>query len=196
MERVFFGDIEVDAALLLAYGRDAERRTGVAVAPAHLVAKSVGRALRLLRRPAADVLVVSGDGGHGVAVAGDTPVLDIARRVGDGRGGTSGPVVGADIVAGDEALPHGYAPLHLYSAAPLVVRVGPVRERPVAVAGRVVCRPMLALTLTADAPAFAYGELARLATSIRDYLTNPQAYEPPFGVGTADVRNPVITSAV
>lgn len=43
-----------------------------------------------------------------------------------------------------------YSPLAAYYRVPLLVLVGAVQERPVAVAGRVIARPMLGLTATFD----------------------------------------------
>ncbi len=71
-----------------------------------------------------------------------------------------------------------YSPLAHYYRVPVLVLVGAVEPRPVAVAGEVVVRPMLTLTATFD-HRYADGyHAAQLARAIREYCEHPAAFEP------------------
>ena len=105
----FYGDLEIDAAILQTYLGDLRRRTGVHVTVTHLVGKAVAHGLdavpelqvrlwrgREYRRESTDVFFIVADEGElsGVKIrAADTlSVVDIAReldrRVGEIRAGT------------------------------------------------------------------------------------------------------------
>lgn len=75
-------------------------------------------------------------------------------------------------------LPMGYAPISWMYRVPLLVLVGEVVERPVAVSGRVKVRPILPITATIDhryADGWHIGELVK---PFRAYLADPAAFEP------------------
>ena len=74
-----------------------------------------------------------------------------------------------------------YSPLAGYYRVPVLVLVGAVTQRPVAVAGQVVIRPMLTLTATFD-HRYADGfQAAKFAQAVQAYCADPAAFEPPTG---------------
>jgi len=75
---------------------------------------------------------------------------------------------------------HAYSPLASYYRVPVLVLVGAVTHKPVAVAGRVVVRPMLGLTATFDHRYVDGFHAAGFAKAIHDYCADPAAYEPPL----------------
>ena len=71
-----------------------------------------------------------------------------------------------------------YSPLAGYYRVPVLVLVGAVTQKPVAVAGQVVIRPMLTLTATFD-HRYADGfQAARFAQAVQGYCADPAAFEP------------------
>jgi len=74
---------------------------------------------------------------------------------------------------------HAYSPLASYYRVPVLVLVGAIRHKPVAVAGRVVVRPMLGLTATFDHRYVDGFHAAAFAKAVQDYCADPWAYEPP-----------------
>jgi pyruvate dehydrogenase E2 component (dihydrolipoamide acetyltransferase) len=71
-----------------------------------------------------------------------------------------------------------YSPLASYYRVPVLVLVGAVTQKPVAVAGQVVVRPMLTLTATFD-HRYADGfQAARFAHAVAEYCADPAAFEP------------------
>ena len=272
----FYGDLEVDAAILQTFLGDVRRRTGVHVTVTHLVGKAIALGLgavpelgvRLARgreypRESTDVFFIVADGDEltGVKiVAADTkPVFEIARELEQRvleiradsdeqlgrtkalmerlprpvlRGAirlsallTSGfnldlPKLGLPRQAfggamvtsvGGWGVTHAYSPLASYYRVPLLILVGAVHEKPVAVAGRVVARPMLGLTATFDHRYCDGSQAVRFAAVVKDYLANPQAFEPdlhstrqangsvsqtPTGVGTIDLTEGHLASTV
>ena len=73
---------------------------------------------------------------------------------------------------------HAYAPLAAMYRVPLLVLVGEVTPKPVAVEGVVVVRPMLPLAATIDHRYVDAEQAARLAAVVQDYCRDPAAYEP------------------
>jgi hypothetical protein len=74
-----------------------------------------------------------------------------------------------------------YSPLAGYYRVPVLVLVGAVTPRPVAVAGEVVIRPMLTLTATFD-HRYADGfQAAKFAQAVQAYCADPAAFEPFYG---------------
>jgi pyruvate dehydrogenase E2 component (dihydrolipoamide acetyltransferase) len=70
-----------------------------------------------------------------------------------------------------------YSPLASYYRVPVLVLVGAVVDRPVAVAGQVVVRPVLTLTATFD-HRYADGfQAARFAQAVQEYLEKPERFE-------------------
>lgn len=71
-----------------------------------------------------------------------------------------------------------YSPLAGYYRVPVLVLVGAVTQRPVAVSGQVVVRPMLTLTATFD-HRYADGfQAAKFAQAVQDYCAHPDRFEP------------------
>jgi len=70
-----------------------------------------------------------------------------------------------------------YSPLAAYYRVPLLVLAGSVTQRPVAVAGNVVARPMLTLTATFDHRYVDGGHAARFAEAVHKYLGDPAHFE-------------------
>lgn len=70
-----------------------------------------------------------------------------------------------------------YAPLSPYYRVPLLVLVGEVEERPVAVQGEVVIRPMITLSATLDHRYLDGFHASRLARSVEAYCADPAAHE-------------------
>lgn len=71
-----------------------------------------------------------------------------------------------------------YSPLARYYRVPLLVLVGAVEQRPVAVAGQVVVRPMLTLTATFDHRYVDGSHAARFARAVQEYCADPVRHEP------------------
>lgn len=76
-----------------------------------------------------------------------------------------------------------YSPLAPYYRVPVLVLVGAVQSRPVAISGEVVVRPMLTLTATFDHRYVDGYHAARFAQAIQEYCAHPAAFEPPFQAG-------------
>ena len=71
-----------------------------------------------------------------------------------------------------------YSPLTSYYRVPVLVLVGAVEPRPVALAGSVVVRPMMTITATFDHRYVDGLQAAQFATAIREYCAHPQKFEP------------------
>lgn len=257
----FYGDLEVDAAILLAFIDEARRRTGVHVTVTHVVGRAIAHALREVPalqvrlahgreypRESTDVFFIVNDGGElsgaKIFAVDRKPVLDVARELDEHvaairsghdeqlgqakammarlprrllplairasayltcdlnldlpRLGMPRQPFGSALVTavGGWGVTHAYSPLASYYRVPLLVLVGAVQERPVAVAGRVVVRPMLGLTATFDHRWCDGMQAAQFAGAAREYLANPYAFEPPFGVGVIDLQRTPIASTV
>lgn len=269
----FYGDLEVDAAILQTYLGDVRRRTGVHVTVTHLVGKAVAHGLvavpelgvrlahgRQYPRESTDVFFIVADDhndeltGVKICAADVKTVIEIATeletRVGEIRSGTDAqlgrakalmerlprPLLrgavrasaaltsglnldlprlglprqafgGAMVTSvGGWGVTHAYSPLAPYYRVPVLVLVGAVTEKPVAVAGRVVARPILGLSATFD-HRYCDGRQATLfGNAVKDYLANPQAFEPHLpaldsaarhnGVGTVDLTDGHLASTV
>lgn len=72
---------------------------------------------------------------------------------------------------------HAYAPLGAYYRVPALLLVGRVSERPVAVAGSVVVRPILTIGVTLDHRHLDGAQAGRLAASVKAYCADPGRYE-------------------
>jgi pyruvate dehydrogenase E2 component (dihydrolipoamide acetyltransferase) len=94
----------------------------------------------------------------------DLPLLGVRREAFGGAMVTS---------VGMWGVPHAYSPLAAYYRVPLLVCVGAVRQRPVAVAGRVVVRPMLTLTATFDHRYVDGYHAAQFAKAVQEYCAHP-----------------------
>lgn len=73
---------------------------------------------------------------------------------------------------------HAYSPLSPMYRVPVLVLVGAVEQRPVAVAGRVMIRPTLTITATFDHRYVDGWQAAQLGNAIREYCAHPQGHEP------------------
>jgi pyruvate dehydrogenase E2 component (dihydrolipoamide acetyltransferase) len=72
-----------------------------------------------------------------------------------------------------------YSPLASYYRVPVLVLVGAVTQRPVAIDGQVVVRPILTLTATFD-HRYADGfQAAKFAQAVHEYCDDPASFEPP-----------------
>jgi pyruvate dehydrogenase E2 component (dihydrolipoamide acetyltransferase) len=75
-------------------------------------------------------------------------------------------------------LPMAFSPLAWVYGVPLLVLVGEIVEKPVAISGRVEVRPVLPISATID---HRYADGAHLADALqafREYLARPASFEP------------------
>jgi pyruvate dehydrogenase E2 component (dihydrolipoamide acetyltransferase) len=90
----------------------------------------------------------------------------------------SSPVGSAAVTSiGMFGLPIGFAPLSWMYKIPLLVLVGTIEDRPVAVEGRVEVRPVLPITATIDHRFVDGWHIARAMKTFRAYLDSPENYE-------------------
>jgi pyruvate/2-oxoglutarate dehydrogenase complex dihydrolipoamide acyltransferase (E2) component len=75
-------------------------------------------------------------------------------------------------------LPQGFAPLARFYRMPLLVLVGEITDKPVAVDGKVKIKPMLPLTATIDHRYADGWHISQLLKPFRAYLGDPAAFEP------------------
>ena len=94
----------------------------------------------------------------------DLPVLGVRKEAFGGAMVTS---------VGMWGVPHAYSPLAAYYRVPLLVCVGAVSPRPVAVAGQVVVRPMFTLTATFDHRYVDGYHAAQFAKAVQKYCAHP-----------------------
>jgi pyruvate/2-oxoglutarate dehydrogenase complex dihydrolipoamide acyltransferase (E2) component len=88
-------------------------------------------------------------------------------------------------------IPQGFAPLARFYRVPLLVLVGEITDRPVAVDGRVEVRPMLPLTATIDHRYADGWHISQLLKPFKAYLANPSEFEPaPEGAPDGAKRSP------
>jgi pyruvate dehydrogenase E2 component (dihydrolipoamide acetyltransferase) len=75
-------------------------------------------------------------------------------------------------------LPMGFAPLSWMYRVPMLVLVGAITEKPVAVEGRVEVRPILPITATIDHRFVDGFHIGRAMKIFRAYLESPSTFEP------------------
>ena len=75
---------------------------------------------------------------------------------------------------------HAYGPLSPLYRVPVLALVGEIEPKPVVVDGEIVARPMLTVSATMDHRYLDGSHAARLGKSVRAYLENPAAFEPPL----------------
>ena len=75
---------------------------------------------------------------------------------------------------------HAYAPLSQFYRVPFLALVSEVAPKPVVVEGEVVARPVLTVSATMDHRYLDGAHAARLSRSVRGYLEDPRAFEPPL----------------
>ena len=81
-----------------------------------------------------------------------------------------------------------YAPLSPFYRLPFLALVGEVTEKPVVLDGEIVARPILTIAATMDHRYLDGSHAARLAKSVRRYLEDPRAQEPPLAEAPVEVR--------
>ena len=87
---------------------------------------------------------------------------------------------------------HAYAPLSPLYRVPFLALVSEVAPKAVVVDGDLAVRPVLTVSATMDHRYVDGAHAARLAKSVRRYLENPRAYEPPLA---AEPQPPVTDQA-
>ena len=75
-------------------------------------------------------------------------------------------------------IPQGFAPLARFYKMPLLVLVGEVTDKPMAIEGRVEIRPVLPLTATIDHRYADGWHISQLIKPFKAYMTDPAAFEP------------------
>lgn len=75
-------------------------------------------------------------------------------------------------------LPMGFAPLSWMYRAPLLVLVGTIADKPVAIDGKVEVRPVLPIAVTIDHRFVDGFHIGRMMKTFRTYLDAPAAFEP------------------
>lgn len=75
-------------------------------------------------------------------------------------------------------IPQGFAPLARFYRVPLLVLVGEITDKPVAVDGRVEVLPMLPLTATIDHRYADGWHISQLIKPFKAYLADPTTFEP------------------
>lgn len=75
---------------------------------------------------------------------------------------------------------HAYAPLSPFYRVPFLALVSEVAPKPVVRDGEVVALPILTVSATMDHRYLDGAHAARLARSVRGYLEDPRAFEPPL----------------
>ncbi len=105
---------------------------------------------------------------------------DHARRI-DALGLAPTPFGSAMVTSvGMFGLPMGFAPLAWMYRVPLLVLVGEIVDRPVAIGGRVEIRPIVPITVTIDHRYVDGAQLGRALKAFREYLAHPTTFEAPF----------------
>jgi pyruvate dehydrogenase E2 component (dihydrolipoamide acetyltransferase) len=75
-------------------------------------------------------------------------------------------------------LPQGFAPLARFYRMPLLVLVGEITDKPVAIDGKVKVKPMLPLTATIDHRYADGWHISQLLKPFKAYFADPVAFEP------------------
>lgn len=75
-------------------------------------------------------------------------------------------------------LPMGFAPLAWMYKVPILLLVGEITDKPVAIDGRVEVRPMLPICATIDHRYADGWHIGQLLARFREYLADPRAFEP------------------
>jgi pyruvate dehydrogenase E2 component (dihydrolipoamide acetyltransferase) len=83
----------------------------------------------------------------------------------------------------------GFAPLSWMYRVPLLVLVGTMTDKPVAVDGRVEVRPVLPITATIDHRFVDGWHIGRAMKTFRAYLESPASFEPEIAKAIAARAN-------
>jgi pyruvate dehydrogenase E2 component (dihydrolipoamide acetyltransferase) len=92
-------------------------------------------------------------------------------------------------------LPLGFAPLARFYKMGLLVLVGEITDKPVAIDGQVVIRPMLQITATIDHRYADGWHISQLLKPFKAYLNDPAAFESPPPAASAEVQEAEATEA-
>jgi len=111
----------------------------------------------------------------------DLPSLGLPRQAFGGAMVTS---------VGMWGVSHAYSPLAPMYRVPVLVLVGAVEQRPAAVAGRVMVRPMLTITASFDHRYVDGFQAAEFGRAVRDYCAHPAVHEPALPREVAVVELP------
>jgi len=103
----------------------------------------------------------------------DLPKLGLPRQAFGGAMVTS---------VGMWGVTHAYSPLAATYKIPVLVLVGAIEQRPVAVAGRVLVRPMMTVTASFDHRFVDGYQAAEFGRALREYCAHPASHEPPLPV--------------
>jgi pyruvate/2-oxoglutarate dehydrogenase complex dihydrolipoamide acyltransferase (E2) component len=77
-------------------------------------------------------------------------------------------------------IPQGFAPLARFYRVPMLVLVGEITPKPMAVDGRVEIRPVLPLTATIDHRYADGWHISQLIKPFKAYMEDPEQFEPPL----------------
>jgi pyruvate dehydrogenase E2 component (dihydrolipoamide acetyltransferase) len=122
-----------------------------------------------------------------------TPLLRIALRLGSWLAsdlamdlpflGLQAQPFGSAMVSsvGMLGIPVGFSPLMWMYRVPLLVLVGEMEDKPVAMDGRVEVRPVLPVTATIDHRYADGAQIAKALRAFRAYLAEPARFEPALG---------------
>ncbi|WP_395695149.1 2-oxo acid dehydrogenase subunit E2 [Nocardioides sp.] len=180
------GDLDVDAANLTTYAAAVGARAATPVTVTHLVGRAVARGLLAvpeLRTAGTDVFFA--DRGVTVERVDDKPVTEVARELAAAARAPGTQPVGPAVVltSAEDGFTRAYEPLPEAGGVTVLVVVGAVSQRPVAIEGRVVIRPVLTLTATFDRDRVDGRRAAAFAAAVREYCAHPEAFEPPGDAG-------------
>src|SRR3954471_15555728 len=75
-------------------------------------------------------------------------------------------------------IPQGFAPLARFYGMPLLVLVGEITDKPMAVDGQVVIRPVISLTATIDHRYADRWHISPLIRPFKAYLQDPASFNP------------------
>ncbi|HXJ65262.1 MAG TPA: 2-oxo acid dehydrogenase subunit E2 [Actinomycetota bacterium] len=75
-------------------------------------------------------------------------------------------------------IPQGFAPLARFYGMPLLVLVGEIQDKPLAIDGQVVIRPVISLTATIDHRYADGWHISQLIKPFRAYMEDPASFEP------------------
>jgi pyruvate dehydrogenase E2 component (dihydrolipoamide acetyltransferase) len=108
--------------------------------------------------------------------------LTVDRNVDLKRFGLPRQAFGSAMVSsvGTFGVHHAYGPLSPLYRVPFLALVGEIEPKPVVIDGEIAARPMLTVSATMDHRYLDGSHAARLGKSVRAYLENPAAFEPPL----------------
>jgi pyruvate/2-oxoglutarate dehydrogenase complex dihydrolipoamide acyltransferase (E2) component len=90
-------------------------------------------------------------------------------------------------------IPQGFAPLARFYKMPLLVLVGEIADKPVAIEGRVEVRPVLTVTATIDHRYADGWHISQLLKPFKAYMADPSAHEPSMPAPDLPVQEPAPT---